>query len=313
MSTTVGSAGLAAVGSAPDDPAWTEESTGETFDVPSIVRADARSLPLRAGSVQTIVTSPPYWGQRDYGFASQMGCEPCYQQYVESLLAVFDEAARCLTPTGTLWLNLGDTYNTRAAIRGSSHQGGLGHTNTSIRRSWAENRDMGLVRYSARQPGYKDKDLMGLPHLVVRALVGRGWFLRCDVVWSKPWSAPENASDRPTRSHEYLFLLTRSPRYYYDKGACPEAHRSVWEIPVGKGQEHRAIFPDELVRRCVALTSAPGQTVFGPFSGSGTTARVASAMGRVGIGADFMPIVTEGTQPQAHPDRIAPTAAVVGV
>lgn len=247
---------------------------------------DARCLPWPTSSIQTFVTSPPYWGQRDYGFPDQIGIEPVYTDYIDALVDVAREMRRCLTTDGTLWLNLGDTFNTRTAIRGSSHQEGLGHENASTRRSWVENRDLGLVRYSARQPGYKDKDLMGLPHRVAAALVADGWYLRADVVWSKPWCAPENAPDRPSRSHEYLFLLTPHRRYFYDKTACPEGHRSVWEIAPGSGDEHRAVFPDELVRRCVLLTSRLGDVVADPFVGSGTTARVASEMGRVGWGAD---------------------------
>lgn len=250
------------------------------------VIGDARALPWRSGSIRTVVTSPPYWGQRDYGFDGQIGVEPTYPEYIAALVAVASEVRRCLIDDGTLWLNLGDTFNTRAAIRPSSHQGGLGHGNDSIARSWAQNRDLGLVRYSARQPGLKDKDLMGLPWRVVEALVADGWFLRCDVIWSKPYGAPENAPDRPSRSHEYLFLLSKRARYFYDKSAHPEARSSVWTIPVGRGSAHRAVFPDELVRRCVALTSVPGDVVADPFAGAGTTQRVAFAMGRVGVGLD---------------------------
>lgn len=247
---------------------------------------DSRRLPWATSSVQTMVTSPPYWGQRDYGFPGQIGVEETYVEYVASLVEVCREVRRCLTPTGTLWLNLGDTFNTRAPIRSSSHQGGLGHSNASIRRSWAENRDLGLVRYSARQPGLKDKDLMGLPFRMAEALVADGWWSRCDVIWAKPYGAPENASDRPSRMHEYLFLLSPFGRYQYDKTACPEGHASVWTIAPGCGAEHRATFPDELVRRCLTLTSLPGQVVADPFCGSGTTMRVATEMGRVGVGLD---------------------------
>lgn len=252
----------------------------------STVIGDARSLPWGNGTVQTVVTSPPYWGQRDYGFPGQIGVEPVYSDYITALVEVGREVRRCLTPTGTMWLNLGDTYNTRAAIRPSAHQGGLGHTNQSIARSWAANRDAGLVRYSSRQPGLKDKDLMGLPFKVAAALVADGWFLRCDVIWTKPYGAPENAADRPTRMHEYVFLLSSTSRYQYDKAACPEGHTSVWNIAPGRGTEHRAVFPDELVRRCLLLTSVEGQVVADPFAGSGTVSRVAELMGRAALGLD---------------------------
>lgn len=249
--------------------------------------ADARTHRWVPKSIQTAVTSPPYWGQRDYGFPGQIGMEDTWPEYVAALVASLGNLVDGLTDDGTLWLNLGDTYNTRAIIRGSSHQGGLGHDNESIRLSWSEAVALGKVRYSARQPDRKDKDLMCLPHAVAEALIRDGWFLRCDVIWSKPYGAPENAGDRPTRMHEYLFLLSRSPRYFYDKAACPEAHRSVWEIAPANGTtEHAAVFPDELVRRCLLLTSRPGDLVADPFAGSGTVARVATRMGRRAIGID---------------------------
>lgn len=251
-----------------------------------VVIGDARALPWRDGSVQTIVTSPPYWGQRDYGFPGQIGMESTYVEYIDNMVAVGRELRRVLTPDGCFWLNIGDTYNTRAIIRQSSHQGGLGHDNENIRLTWAQARDLGLVRYSARQPGLKDKDLMGLPYKVIEALVADGWYLRCDVIWSKPWCAPENALDRPTRMHEYIFMLTPTPTTKFHKSRCPEGARSVWEIAPGSGDHHRAVFPDELVRRCLMLSTDEGDVVADPFAGSGTTIRVAQAMGRVGLGLD---------------------------
>lgn len=250
---------------------------------------DARSLPWPDGSVQCIVTSPPYWGQRDYGFDGQIGIEPTWPEYVDALVEVGREMRRVLTDDGCLWLNLGDTFNTRTVIRPSSHQRGLGHDNDSIRLTWAEARDRGLVRYSARQPGMKDKDLMLLPARVAEAFVEDGWWLRCDVVWSKPWGAPENAPDRPSRYHESIFMLTPRPRTKFYKARCPEGARSVWEFPVGAGGEHRAVFPDELVRRCVLLSTDEGDVVADPFLGSGTTSRVAESMGRIGWGQDGSP------------------------
>lgn len=249
--------------------------------------ADARTHRWEPGSIQTAVTSPPYWGQRDYGFDGQIGMEPTWPEYVETLVGVFRNLRDGLRSDGTLWLNLGDTFNTRAVIRGSSHQGGLGHDNESIRMTWAEAAAAGKVRYSARQPGMKDKDLMLLPFRVADALVADGWFLRADVIWSKPYGTPENAGDRPTRMHEYLFLLSPSRRYRYNKAACPEGHNSVWEIAPGKSEgEHAAVFPHELVRRCLLLTSGPGDVVADPFAGSGTTLRVAEHMGRIPVGID---------------------------
>lgn len=252
-----------------------------------MIVADARTHLWLPKSIQTAVTSPPYWGQRDYGFDGQIGMEDTWPEYVAALVDVFRNVRHGLTDDGTLWLNLGDTFNTRAIIRGSSHQGGLGHDNENIRLSWSEAAALGKVRYSARQPGVKDKDLMGLPWKVADALVADGWFLRCDVIWSKPYGSPENAKDRPTRMHEFVFLLSKSSRYHFDKDACPEARTSVWEIAPANGTtEHAAVFPDELVRRCLMLTSRPGDLVVDPFAGSGTVARVARQMGRSALGID---------------------------
>lgn len=252
----------------------------------SLTIGDARALVWGQDTVRSVVTSPPYWGQRDYGFPEQIGMEDNYLAYVLALCDVFDGVREALTDDGTVWLVLGDTYNTRAIIRPSSHQAGLGHDTASTRLTWAQARDAGLVRYSARQPGLKDKDLMGLPWLVVRHLLDRGWYCRSEVIWAKPYGAPENASDRPSRTHETIFLLSKSRHYYYAKDACPEARSSVWTIAPASGDEHRAVFPDELVRRCVLTTTAPGDVVGDPFAGSGTTLRVAEALGRKTVGVD---------------------------
>ena len=254
---------------------------------------DARALPWADGSVDCIVTSPPYWGQRDYGHPDQIGLEPTYVEYVDNLVRVAAEMRRVLVDDGTLWLNIGDTYNTRAIIRPSSHQGGLGHDNESIRLTWSQARDLGLVRYSARQPGYKDKDLMGLPWLVAHAFISAGWYLRADIIWSKPWCAPENGVDRPRRMHEYVFLLTPSERSKYRRSAEVEGG-SVWTIaPSATGTAHTAGFPDELVRRCILPSTLEGDVVADPFGGSGTTARVAAALGRIGWSLDLRDWSTE--------------------
>jgi len=251
-----------------------------------LVLADARHLPVRDESVQVVLTSSPYWGQRDYEFDEQMGVEDTYQGFIENMMLVAREVHRILKPEGVFWYNCGDTYNTRTVIRPSSHQGGLGHDSENIRLSWSEARDRGLVRYSSRQPGLKDKDLMGIPWRLSEAMVEDGWFLRVDVIWTKPWGAPENAQDRPTRMHEYIFMFSKSPRYFYDKEACPEARTSVWDMAPGSGDGNRAVFPDELVRRCVLSSSRPGDVVYDPFCGSGTTQRVSNGLGRVGLGSD---------------------------
>ena len=252
-------------------------------DTPTPDECDARRLPLADDSVQCIVTSPPYWGQRVYGVPDEIGREETWPEYVAAMVDCGREWRRVLKPDGVLWLNIGDTYNTRTIIRPSAHQGGLGHDNDSIRMSWAEARDAGMVRYSARQPSMKDKDLMLLPFRVAAAFVDDGWFLRCDVVWSKPYGSPENAHDRPTRMHEYIFMLTPTGRTKFDKAEAP---RSVWEIAPTGQPGHPAAFPDALVRPCVASSSVPGDLVVDPFGGSGTVARVAREMGRCGATYD---------------------------
>lgn len=253
-------------------------------------RARAETLPLGDGSIQTIVTSPPYWGQRDYGYAEQSGMEGSYVEYLSWWSAVATELLRVTNDSGTLWLNVGDTYNTRAVIRPSAHQGGLGHDNDSIKLTWAQARDRGLVRYSARQPGFADKDLMGLPWRLAMLCQEVGWVLRCDVIWHKPYCTSENAPDRPARNHEYLFLLAKSA-----KGAKSRrteyalANRSVWSIAPRRDGNGPASFPDELVRRCLEMTSDQGDLVLDPFAGTRTTERVAREMGRVGVSFDAAP------------------------
>jgi DNA modification methylase len=178
---------------------------------------------IPAGCVQTCVTSPPYFGLRDYGHDGQIGLEPTPDQFVAALVRVFREVRRVLRDDGTVWLNLGDSYNNRSVARPSSHQGGLGFTNDSIERSWADQTKLGLSRLSFTDGGLKEKDLLGIPWMVAFALRADGWYLRSDIIWHKPNPMPESVTDRPTKSHEYLFLLSKGPRYFYDADAIREA------------------------------------------------------------------------------------------
>lgn len=263
-------------------------------EIGGMIRGDAQSLPWRTGSVQTIVTSPPYWGQRDYGVDGQIGMEPVYTEYLGVMRRAGEEMLRVLRPDGVLWLNLGDTFNTRAIIRPSSHQGGLGHDTESTRLSWAQARDMGLVRYSARQPGMVDKDLMMLPWRVALDFQALGFIFRCDIVWSKPYGVPENAPDRPSRTHEYVFMFSKETKYKFHKDEAP---RSVWEIaPSRGGGDHGAVFPEELVERCVMASTDAGDIVADPFCGSGTTVHVANRLGRIGSGVDLKPVSGRSTR-----------------
>lgn len=273
----------------------TEPSFGARFLMtePSIVIGNTRAedLPLLDGVIQTTVTSPPYWGQRDYGYPSQSGIERSYVDYLEWWRGVCAEVRRVTRDDGTWWLNVGDTFNTRTLIRPSAHQSGVGHDTVSTRMSYAEYRDLGLARYSSQQPGFKDKDLMGLPWLMAGIAQEVGWWLRCDVIWHKPYGMSEHADDRPARSHEYLFLFSKSRQgVKFRRTAYMDQNRSVWTIAPRGGESGPASFPDDLVERCLEATSDPGDDiVLDPFGGAGTTHMVAKAMGRKAVSFDAAP------------------------
>lgn len=177
-----------------------------------ILRANsAAAWPLADNSVQCIVTSPPYWGLRDYGVVGQLGSERTVQEYVESMVAVFAEAWRVLREDGTLWLNLGDCYNAGTA--------GARKASTAGKHGYWENP---AISRRVNASGLKPKDLIGVPWRVAFALQAAGWWLRSDIIWHKPNPMPESVTDRPTRAHEYVFLLTKAERYYYDNEAVKE-------------------------------------------------------------------------------------------
>lgn len=261
----------------------------------TILVGDCRELlkTLPDCSVQTCVTSPPYWGLRDYGHADQLGLEKTPQEYVANMVAVFREVRRVLRDDGTLWLNLGDSY-----LR---------------------------------------KSLVGIPWMTAFALRDDGWYLRSDIIWAKPNPMPESVRDRPTKAHEYVFLMSKSERYRYDVDAVrePMAHpelarkqvaspnanragdyqaqsgrhdggqhisgvgfrsnpdagrnrRSVWAVtPKPFKGAHFATMPPGLVEPCILAGSAPGDVVLDPFSGAGTTGLVASQHGRDFIGIEL--------------------------
>jgi DNA modification methylase len=202
-----------------------------------LVRADARRIPLRAASVHCCVTSPPYWGLRDYGTTGQLGLERTPEEYVANMVAVFREVRRVLRDDGTLWLNLGDTYYNSDKWGGGGVNTGK-HTKapdgtvpswSAVRRRWAD------------VPGIKPKDLVGIPWHVAFALQADGWYLRSDIIWSKPNPMPESVRDRPTKAHEYLFLLSKSERYFYDAEAIKEPATYAGEqMGVCRGTKRRA-------------------------------------------------------------------------
>lgn len=249
-----------------------------------IINADVldglASLP--DSSVQCVVTSPPYWRLRDYGVPGQLGLEKTPEEYVSKMVAVFREVRRVLRPDGTLWLNMGDSY--------ASKQPRIAYGDQGSRGPGATEGDRSIIRdWSAG--GLEEKQLVGLPWRLAFALQADGWWLRCDIIWSKPNPMPESVTDRPTKAHEYVFLLTKSARYYYDKEAVQEPWadhrngdpgravtairdgraagirrydhetapratgrnlRSVWSIATQPFPDaHFATFPEKLVEPCV--------------------------------------------------------------
>jgi DNA modification methylase len=180
-----------------------------------ILRADARFVPLREACVDCVVTSPPYWGLRDYGDGQQIGLEVTPALYVAALVSVFREIWRVLRPDGTLWLNLGDCYATGGGRVGECPGGGKQGESWKLRGVMTPPNRMPL-------PGLKSKDLVGIPWRVAFALQAAGWYLRSDIIWSKPNPMPESVTDRPTKSHEYVFLLAKSELYHYDAEAIAE-------------------------------------------------------------------------------------------
>lgn len=186
------------------------------------IRADARMLPIASDTVQCVVTSPPYYGLRNYGDAKQIGLERTHIEYVESLRVVFRELWRVLREDGTAWLNIGDSY---ASGKGTCFNPG-GNTssfNVHLKAANVHPLDRGN-KSSLSQVGLKPKDLIGIPWRVAFALQEDGWYLRRDIIWAKPNPMPESVTDRCTSSHEYIFMLTKSGRYYYDRKAIAEPH-----------------------------------------------------------------------------------------
>lgn len=286
--------------------------------------AELRKLP--DNHVQCIVTSPPYYGLRDYGHDGQLGNEEHPDEYIANLVAVFREARRVLKPTGTLWLNLGDSYY--------NHRSGNGQklAKQSISKT-RQDLPTACNRRGRKLAGFKEKEMIGIPHRVAFALSADGWYLRQDIVWHKTNPMPESVKDRCTRSHEYIFLLTKSERYYFDHAAirepCSEenvrdvlgrrtfankgthggvradlgrdrreyvaadfkrAKRSVWTVTSQpyKGA-HYAVFPPRLIEPCILAGSRPSDIVLDPFGGAGTTALVAMAHERRSISIEINP------------------------
>lgn len=230
-------------------------------------------------SVQCAVTSPPYWGLRDYNIPDQIGLEPSLHLFIQRLTLVFGQVRRVLRDDGILWLNIGDGY-------------------TSGNRGWRAPDKKNPARAMDIRPdtpaGLKPKDLLGIPWRLAFALQADGWYLRADIIWNKPNAMPESVKDRPTRAHEYIFMLTKSEKYYYDRAAVLDRggrnKRTVWDINTqGFAGAHFATFPPPLVEPCILAATRPGDTVLDPFFGAGTVGAVAHKLHRRYIGIELNP------------------------
>lgn len=289
-------------------------------------RDTMRKLIADGVKVQTCVTSPPYFGLRDYGHPGQIGQEATPGEFVDAMVEVFDLVRELLTDDGTLWLNLGDSYATRGGANQTPQSGDIFQ-----RRERGKN----VVCHRKRVfDGWdvKPKNLIGIPWRVAFALQDAGWYLRQDIIWSKPNPMPESVRDRCTKAHEYLFLLSKNEKYFFDSDAIREecslkSHgsprvnrgdknavlghggettglgkwtakdmengrnkRSVWTVAtVPYTEAHFAVFPPALIEPCILAGSRPGDTVFDPFFGSGTAGEVAGNLGRNWIGCELNP------------------------
>lgn len=264
-------------------------------------RETLKTLPDK--SVQCCITSPPYFGLRSYlpenhdDKNKEIGLEQTPDQFVQELVVVFQEIKRILRDDGTVWLNLGDSYNGSgkgAMADGSVVGGGKQKTNkgTQLGNFIKSNVD-----------GLKPKDLIGIPWRVAFALQNDGWYLRQDIIWEKPNAFPESVEDRCTKSHEYIFLLSKSKNYYFDNQSIKEPavtedgfrnKRSVWSIPTKPFKDaHFASFPEALVEPCILAGTKEGDVVIDPFGGAGTTGLVAKNNRRNAILCELNPEYTE--------------------
>lgn len=294
---------------------------------------ELRKLPDK--SINTCVTSPPYYGLRDYGISGQIGLEESPEEYINRLVEVFREVKRVLRDDGILWVNIGDTY----ASNGKTGSGGRKQGTNLIE----EGRYFDGKRISH---GCKPKDLIGIPWMLAFALRADGWYLRQDIIWAKNNPMPESVKDRCTRSHEYIFMLTKSRKYYFDHEAMQEdtdpkyakrynkpfmdkaeqnyphpqgGHntggmkkyngkrnkRDVWQVSVCSTvkEAHFAIFPKELIEPCILAGCPEGGWVLDPFNGSGTTGIVATQNKRNYIGIDLNPEYLEITKRRVENER----------
>lgn len=292
----------------------------------TLLIGDCRTIlpTLPASSVHCCVTSPPYFGLRDYGNVGQLGLEPTPAEYVAKLVAVFREVRRVLADTGTVWLNMGDSYSSGGRDSfGTWQPDSKQATHTAIK----------SAKRAAMPEGIKPKDLLGIPWRVAFALQADGWYLRSDIIWHKPNPMPESVTDRPTKSHEYIFLLSKRASYYYDAAAIAEPfvddrlgasgvrfgvpedyaasagrggdqglaafngngragrnRRTVWTVATQPyNGAHFATFPPDLIEPCILAGCPRDGTVLDPFGGAGTTGLVADRLQRHAVLIELNP------------------------
>lgn len=279
-----------------------------------ILKGDALTIlrKLPENYIDCCITSPPYYGLRDYGVGGQIGLEETPEEYITKLVDVFREVRRTLKDDGTLWVNIGDSYS------GS----GKGPAGNLCKRHDEQNMTNASIKQANVPDGCKPKDLIGIPWMLAFALRADGWYLRQDIIWHKPNPMPESVQDRCTKSHEYIFLLSKSQHYYFDnvaiqepcaypndnRGARSDARRGtgmnsmsgktgeyrnkrdVWSVNTKPNKEaHFATFPEELIEPCVLAGSSVGGIILDPFFGSGTTGIVATRNNRKYLGIELNP------------------------
>ncbi len=221
--------------------------------------------------VTSTITSPPYWRKRDYGSSDQIGNEASPELFAGRLCDIFEQVRAITRPTGSLWINLGDSY----AAGGNGGGGSL----SKKRAQWRE--IVGRTGWRKAPPSYKNKDLTLVPLLVCFALREMGWYFRSTIIWHRFTANEPNRLDRPACSHEYLFLFSKSEDSSVRNPGEPWWSQTVWSIHASRGVEgHPAPMPEELVRRCVVAATSVGDTILDPFGGSGTTALVANRENR---------------------------------
>ena len=261
-----------------------------------VIHGDAREAlkDLPDDTFKCVITSPPYWGVRDYGVSNQIGAEPNLNDYINDLVKVFSEVRRILKPDGTFWLNIGNTY-------------------TSGGRKWRQEDSKNRGRAMSYRPptpeGLKKKDLIGVAWMLAMACQIDGWYLRNDIIWYKPNCQPESVKDRFTVAHEYLFLFSKSEKYYFNQKAVKEKStngngsrnkRTVWSINTEPCSEaHFAVFPTALIRPCILAATNEEDLILDPFYGAGTVGIVSKQLNRRCVGIeikeDFIKIAKKRT------------------